>query len=137
MGAATGGSDLGCSLVELPPGEASAPYHYHHGNEEALYVLSGEGTLRVDTGETDLSAGDYVAFPTGERGAHHVNNPSDEPLRYLIFSTMRDPDIVVYPEMNSIGLFTGAAPGSHPDEFTFQRTLQADAEVEYKTSSEE
>ena len=51
LGKASGGAQLGCSVVELPPGKRSWPYHYHLGNEEAVYVLDGSGTVRyVSTG---------------------------------------------------------------------------------------
>ena len=75
-GAAGGDGDpgLGCSLYELPPGARSWPYHYHAGNAEAIYVLSGSGRLRVDGEEHPLEAGDYVPFPTGPTGAHQVIN---------------------------------------------------------------
>ena len=51
LGAAAGSERLGCSLYELPPGAQPWSYHYHAANEEALYVLSGTGTLRLG-GET-------------------------------------------------------------------------------------
>ena len=112
---ATDAEDLGCSLYELPPGERSWPYHYHVGNEEALYVLSGSGTLRCDDGTVSLEAGDFVSFPTNEGGGHQVVNESDEPVRYLMLSTMNEPDITVYPEMEKIGVFADTPPGGTGD----------------------
>lgn len=112
LAAAAGGTDLGCSLYELPPGKRSWPYHYHTANEEALYVLSGRGTVRMPDGERAVSAGDYVAFPVGEEGAHAVANDGEEPLRYLLVSTMVEPEISVYPDSGKLGLFAGAPPGS-------------------------
>jgi uncharacterized cupin superfamily protein len=111
LAAAAGGTDLGCSLYELPPGGRSWPYHYHVGNAEALYVLAGEGRLRTPDGEESLTAGEYVALPTGETGAHRVCNDGDAPLRYLALSTMRDPDVTVYPDSGKVGVFGGAPPG--------------------------
>ena len=115
LAAASESEDLGCSLYELPPGERSWPYHYHTGNEEAMYVLAGTGTLRLDGESHSVSAGDYVAFPADERGAHRVVNDSEEPLRYLAVSTMREPDVTVYPDSGKIGVFTGAAPGGEAE----------------------
>ena len=106
---------LGCSLYELPPGKRSWPYHYHTGNAEALYVLAGTGTLRVDDAEHELEAGEYVAFPAGPEGAHRVVNDGDEPLRYLAMSTMREPDVTVYPDSEKIGVFADSAPGGDGD----------------------
>ncbi|MEM4782461.1 MAG: cupin domain-containing protein [Halalkalicoccus sp.] len=108
---AAGGERIGCSLYELPAGRRAWPYHYHTGNEEAIYVLSGSGLLRGEDGRHDLEPDDYVALPVGEAGAHRVVNDSEEPLRYLVVSTMRDPDITVYPDADAIGVFAGSPPG--------------------------
>jgi uncharacterized cupin superfamily protein len=111
LAAAAGGEDVGCSLYELPPGRRSWPYHYHTGNEEALFVLAGAGSLRLDGETVPLEAGDYVALPAGEASAHRVVNDGDAPLRYLAVSTMRDPDVTVYPDSGTVGVFAGAPPG--------------------------
>jgi len=42
-------------------------------------------------------------------------NDSAEPLVYLCLSTMRHPDVAVYPELERIGVFAGSAPGTQPD----------------------
>ncbi|WP_435063506.1 cupin domain-containing protein [Halobaculum sp. EA56] len=115
LAAAAGGERLGCSLYELPAGKRSWPYHYHTGNEEALYVLAGEGTLRHADGTSPLRAGDYVALPAGEDGAHRVVNDSDGPLRYLALSTMREPEVLVYPDSDKVGAMAGAPPGGDGD----------------------
>jgi len=107
--------DLGCSLYELPPGKRSWPYHYHSGNAEAFYVLSGEGQLRAPEGEHALKAGDYVACPAGTEGGHRVVNDGEEPLRYLAVSTMTTPDVTVYPDSDTFGVFTGSPPGGEAD----------------------
>ena len=44
LGRAAGGVQLGCSLMEVPPGKRAWPAHSHSTNEEALYILSGPGT---------------------------------------------------------------------------------------------
>ncbi len=106
---------LGCSLYELPPGKRSWPYHYHTGNAEAFYVLSGTGRLRANDADHPLEPGDYVACPVGPDGAHRVVNDGDDPLRYLAISTMREPDVTVYPDSGKIGVFAGSAPGGEGD----------------------
>ena len=139
---AAGGEDLGASLYEIPPGGKSWPYHYHTGNEEALYVLSGEGTLRVGDGEqadeseeTDerhpVRAGDYVAFPAGPESAHRIENDGDDPLRFLVLSTMRDPDVTVYPDSGKIGVYAGSPPGGEPEERTVNGYYPRDGTVDY------
>lgn len=68
---AAGGKKLGCSLYELPPGCQSWPYHYHYANEEAIYVLEGNGTLRLAGEEVAISQDDYIALPAEPAGAQH------------------------------------------------------------------
>ncbi|MFC7080363.1 cupin domain-containing protein [Halorussus caseinilyticus] len=111
LGDAAGGEELGCSLYEIPPGRRSWPYHYHTGNEEAMYVLAGEGTLRLGGETTTLTEGDYVALPADESSAHRVVNDGDDTLRYLMVSTMDDPDVTVYPDSGKVGVFAGSPPG--------------------------
>jgi uncharacterized cupin superfamily protein len=131
LGSAAGGERLGCSLYEVTPGRRAWPYHYHLANEEAIYVLHGSGTLRIGKQEFPLSRGDYVALPVGESGAHQIINTSDEPLRYLCFSTMLEPDVMVHPDSDKIGLFADSAPGGPKEKRTLSKFLRGDAEVNY------
>jgi uncharacterized cupin superfamily protein len=134
LAAAAGGEELGCSLYEVPPGGATWPYHYHTGNEEALFVLDGRGTLRTPDGEFPLESGDYAAFPAAEEGAHRLTVPDDAdgPLRYLMMSTMADPDVTVYPDSGKVGVFAGAPPGGDGDRTVHGYYRTADA-VDYWT----
>ena len=136
LGSAAGGEKLGCSLYEVPPGRRAWPHHYHLANEEAIYVLEGSGTLRIGEGEVEVSAGDYVALPAGEAGAHQISNTSDAPLCYLCFSTMVEPDVMVYPDSNKVGILGGAAPGGPKKRRTFSKFLRSDAEVGYYDGEE-
>jgi uncharacterized cupin superfamily protein len=99
------GSELiGCSLWEVPPGEAAYPYHFHYADEEVLIVLAGRPTLRTPEGERSLEPGEAVRFPLGESGAHQVSNRTDEPVRFLAMSSHGRPDLVVYPDADKIGV---------------------------------
>ncbi|MDP8963292.1 MAG: cupin domain-containing protein [Cyanobacteriota bacterium] len=131
LGAAAGNEKLGCSLYEVPPGCKSWPYHYHYANEEAIYVLAGKGTLRLNGEEIAIASGDYIAFPAGEISAHQMINTSDTPLRYLCFSTMIEPDITAYPDSNKIGVFAGAAPGGAKEKRTLNAYFPTDSETDY------
>ena len=130
LSGATDAEKLGCSLYELDAGHRSWPYHYHAANEEALFVLAGSATLRTRAGEQPLSAGDFVALPTGERGAHQVVNDGDEPLRYLVLSTMAEPDVTIYPEMETFGIYVGSPPGGR-EERSLHGYYPLDADVDY------
>lgn len=136
LGAATGGEKLGCSLYEVEPGRRAWPYHYHLANEEAIYVLEGSGTLRIGDNEVPVSTGDYVALPVGEATAHQLINTSEAPLRYLCFSTALEPDVMVYPDSNKVGIFGGSPPGGPREKRTFSKFLRLDAEVGYYEGEE-
>ena len=126
----TGGEKLGCSLYVLDPEAASWPYHYHTANEEAIYVLEGRGTLHLAGSEVEIGPGDYVTFPANEDGAHRVVNTGDDALRYLCLSTMIEPDVTVYPDSETVGVFAGAPPGGRAEERTLGAFLRADADSE-------
>jgi uncharacterized cupin superfamily protein len=95
---------IGCSLFELPPGEAAYPYHFHYADEELLIVLRGRPTLRTPEGRRELAEGEVVSFPLGEAGAHQLLNDSDETATFITLSSHGRPDIVVYPDANKIGV---------------------------------
>jgi uncharacterized cupin superfamily protein len=103
LGRQAGAERLGASLFELPPGEASFPFHYHLANEEMLVALLGRPTLRTTSGTRELGEGEVVAFPAGSAGAHQILNRTDEPVRFLIASQMVGPEVVVYPDSEKVG----------------------------------
>ena len=136
LGSAAHSEKLGCSLYEVPPGRRAWPHHYHLANEEAIYVLKGSGSLRIGGEEIWISEGDYVALPARAEGAHQLVNSSEAVLRYLCFSTMVEPDVMVYPDSGKVGIFGGAAPGGPKEERTFSKFLRGDAEVGYYDGEE-
>jgi uncharacterized cupin superfamily protein len=102
LGADAGAKGLGTSWFELAPGKKAFPFHFHLANEEALFILEGEGVLRSDKEEHPLRAGDYVSFPPGPPG-HQVINRGNAPLRFLALSTMIEPEVAVYPDSKKVG----------------------------------
>jgi uncharacterized cupin superfamily protein len=102
LGAEVGARGLGTSWFEIPPGKKAFPFHFHLANEEAIFVLEGEGTLRSGGEEQPLRPGDYVSFPPGPPG-HQVLNRGAVPLRYLALSTMIEPEVAIYPDSNKVG----------------------------------
>lgn len=95
---------IGCSLWELPPGEAAYPYHYHYSDEELVIVLSGRPTLRTPEGNRELEEGEALRFELGEEGAHQIFNATDQTATFLAVSSHGRPDVVVYPDANKIGV---------------------------------
>jgi uncharacterized cupin superfamily protein len=135
LAAAADGEEIGCSLYELPAGEKAWPYHYHTGNEEALFVLDGEATLRLGGEAESLESGDYVALPAREESAHRIVNDSDGMVRYLMVSTMNEPDVTVYPDSDKVGVFVGAPPGGESERPVHGYYRREDA-VDYWTDEE-
>ena len=95
---ALGAELLGATVLELDPGEGSAPYHYEYGREEWVLVLAGAPTLRHPAGEDVLEACDLVCFPEGPAGAHRLINRGDAIVRAVFFSTTGLPANVCYPD---------------------------------------
>ncbi|MGQ4556424.1 cupin domain-containing protein [Halobellus sp. GM3] len=127
----TDAAALGASLYELPPESSSWPYHFHVGNEEAVYVLSGTGLLRTPEGESRVRPGDFCAFPADPDGAHRLHNDGEDPLRYLAVSTMRDPDVTVYPDSEKIGVYAGSPPGGEGSDRVVSGYYRRDDDVDY------
>ena len=92
------GRPLSGAVWELPPGSRGVDYHFHHGTEEFLIVLSGTATLRTPDGERELAAGSVAHFSPGPEGAHSVMNLGDEPMRYVMIAAHASPDIIEYPD---------------------------------------
>ncbi len=102
IGRQLGAERLGLSLWEIPPGEASYPFHFHLGEEEIAIVLRGTATLRSPEGMRMLADGDAIRFPRGEEGGHQLLNDGPESVRVLSISTVEQTDIVVYPDSGKI-----------------------------------
>ena len=131
LASAANGEQLGCSFYEIPPGKRPFPYHYHTANEEAIYVVSGSGTLRTQRESFEIVEGNYVALPVGESGARQVTNSSDGPLRHLCISTMIEPEIIGYPDSGKFGLFAGSAPFGSMNRRTLTKFLPEEAQTDY------
>ena len=98
-----GAVQWGGTLYELAPGEASS-YHWHAGEEEWLVAVAGRPTLRTPAGERVLEPWDAAVFVRGPAGAHQVRNDTDAPVRVVLFSSVSDPEVVVYPDERRTGV---------------------------------
>jgi uncharacterized cupin superfamily protein len=103
---AAGARELGGTVYELAPGARGMNMHAHYGNEELFIVLRGAPSLRTPGGEEQLREGDVVACVRGRDGMHTFCNRSQEPAVLLALSTAHSPDVVVYPENDTIGVAT-------------------------------
>lgn len=93
------------SVYEIPPLKAGYPYHYHVGNTEAFYIISGHGILETRNGNKQIKEGDFIVCPPMEKGTHKIVNASEvKVLKYIDFDTTNSPDIVHYPNSNKTGI---------------------------------
>jgi uncharacterized cupin superfamily protein len=99
LGRPLGITQFGVNHVTLEPGAASALRHWHAGEDEFVYVLSGELTLVDDNGAHALTAGAYAAFPAGVANAHHLVNRSAAPASFLAIGTRKPGEETIhYPD---------------------------------------
>src|SRR5262249_31422464 len=126
VGAQAGVERLGATLYEIDPGGHGSPFHLHHGNEEMIIVLAGRPSLRTLDGIHELEPGELVACPVGRRGAHQLQNNSDEPVRALVISTMVYPEIAE--QLDSDKILVHTAPPGTADRLAlaFPREAQVD-----------
>ena len=97
LGKATGSVSIGFGIDRLAPGERSSFTHAHLHEEEVVYVLEGECSVRlVEPGqeprEVPLRAGHVVTFVAGTRIAHCFVNRSLADCRLFTVGE-RKPDI--------------------------------------------
>ena len=69
----TGGSYSLCHQVSPP--ESATPYHLHHFEDEAFYILEGESTFICDGKKTIAGPGEYLFLPRGIPHGIRVTGP--------------------------------------------------------------
>jgi mannose-6-phosphate isomerase-like protein (cupin superfamily) len=86
-----GSSGMTLRLATIPvpvAGEVPRGPHEHRDFEECIYVLSGTGVTRADSGDYPLQPGDTLLMPAGEK--HVTRNTGDVPLQLLCFFPVAD-----------------------------------------------
>jgi uncharacterized cupin superfamily protein len=129
LGRRLGGELIGATMFEVEPGWSST-YHIHHGNEELVLVVEGNPTVRTPEGERELRPGDMAVFRRGPAGAHSLSNRSDRFARFVVFSSMVDPDVVEIPEHGIVGAIAGGVPTAGRDS-DLELFVRRDAALDY------
>jgi len=88
----------------IAPGKQSYPAHYHMLEEEHLLILEGQITLRLGENSHEMSAGDYVCFPAGQKAGHTLVNNSNAPCRYLIIGERNPNDVIVFTDSGRVSV---------------------------------
>ncbi|HEV7800378.1 MAG TPA: cupin domain-containing protein, partial [Burkholderiales bacterium] len=73
LGDAVGLATIGIHLVRLKEGATSSVHHFHHQDEEWVYILSGRGVAEIGDAKHDIEAGDFLGFVAGS-AAHCLRN---------------------------------------------------------------
>ena len=101
-----GAHRLAANLYDIEQGAAISPLHFHHANEELLFVLSGTPTLRRGPDEErTLEPGEVVSFPAGPSGVHQILNRAS-PARVLIVATNDVPEVAEQVENGQLAVIT-------------------------------
>ncbi|HXU58253.1 MAG TPA: cupin domain-containing protein [Verrucomicrobiae bacterium] len=94
------------SLARVPPGRESFIYHSHEHDEEFLFILSGRGRAEIDGEIIEVGPGDFMGFPTPSV-AHHLTNPYEADLIYLMGGEHSSFDIGNFPRVGKRVIFDG------------------------------
>jgi uncharacterized cupin superfamily protein len=131
LGAPAGARQIGFNWMELAPGKTAFPYHYHTGIEEGLYILAGNGELRIGKEAVPVGRGDYIAFPAGPDHAHALTNTGGQPLQYLSFSNQNTTDIIGYPDSNKFAFAAMPDPTTWPNGMWVKKLVKDQESVDY------
>lgn len=95
---AVGMTRLGIHLVRVEPGKETTQFHFHHQEEEFIYILAGRGIAEIGDRSVEVSAGDFIGF-TAPSLPHSLSNPFEEDLVYLMGGERRSFDVCDYPKL--------------------------------------
>lgn len=98
LGDLFGLTNFGANLTRLLPGAMSALRHAHTKQDEFIYILEGEPTLRTDEGSVRLSPGMCAGFKAGTGNGHHLINETSEDVVYLEIGDRTSGDEGSYPD---------------------------------------
>ena len=98
LGDAAGLSTIGVHLVRLTRGDTSSVFHFHHQDEEWVYILSGSGVAEIGDEKHEVGPGDFMGFVAGSP-PHNLYNPNAEELVYLVGGNRLPFDVCDYPKV--------------------------------------
>ncbi len=115
LSAFAGAAQLTVCMEILPSGKQANQAHYHLLEEEHLFVLEGNMTVRLGEQCFEVAPGDYVCFPAGQKLPHCIVNNTAHPCRYLIMGTVQKNDVMVYPDTGRVHVkLTGESYAASP-----------------------
>ena len=104
LGDLFGLTNFGVNLTRLAPGGQSALRHAHSKQDEFVYILEGEATLVLDSGETLLRPGMCAGFKAGGE-AHVLINRTRSDVVFLEVGDRSAGDSVRYPDDDVVAVY--------------------------------
>lgn len=99
------------SLVHLTgPAGFATPYHVHHTEDEAFYLLDGELTVICDGRKVEMKAGSYAFLP---RGVPHGFRSTGQKESQLLIHVIPGGDVGFIGMMLEMGM--AFSPGASPE----------------------
>ncbi len=95
---AVGMKNIGVHLVRVEPGKETTAFHFHHAEEEFIYILEGKGLLELGDEEIEVGPGSFIGF-TAPSLPHAMRNVGERDLVYLMGGERRDSDVCEYPRL--------------------------------------
>ena len=98
LGRRVGLQRTGVNLARVPPGKESFVYHSHQREEEWIYIIAGRAIVEIEDQEFKVARGDFIGFPAPSV-AHHLRNPFEEDVVYLMGGENVDIEIADFPRL--------------------------------------
>ena len=123
FGPSIGASMLGASIssASAGPGDLPVPLRVR-GTRSGCSCSRARVTVRHPKSAGATGAGRGVCFPEGPQGAHKVTNTGEAGARVLMFSTMIEPSVAIYPDSDKLGVW----PGDDRDKLMVKRSSAVD-----------
>ena len=100
LGNAGGLSQFGVNICRLEPGSGSSQRHWHHYEDEFVYMLAGEAVLIENEGEAIMRPGDAATFKAGVANGHKLINRGTVDAVFLEVGTRAATEIAEYPDVD-------------------------------------
>lgn len=114
---------LALYIARIPPGKESFVYHRHERDEEFLVILSGKGRAEIGEELVDVGSGDIMGFPAPDGPPHHLTNPFEQDLVYLMGGESSGFDVAHFPKLRRTLLFSASGIRAFSDDGGQQLTF--------------
>ena len=97
LGDLAGITGFGFHILEVEPGRDTTEFHFHHTEDECVFILTGQGCARCGDETFTVSDGDFIGYRRGGV-AHTITNPGDTMMRCIVVGQRQESDVVDFPD---------------------------------------